>query len=522
MLSNQLIILDASTDLKKEYRNLDSVCYVSDVYMMLSSTKRYWSWSYYIEIEDKDGAPIDLKEKHMVGKFNNRTFLRFVSGMVGSKNYPRISEKKEVFLTNEGKKNENNQLLAAIVKGDAEKDKKARSKGYVKFGEKIGPPTFEIINNNVLKVPVPEQFVSKFDNKFDEKVYAQIKRDGVSLVCCYHPDFKDQKYNVISYTRKRKLAVGFNDIKKELANVLKDYPGLFVIGELYKHGMKHENINSIHSKNIQGSLLKAGIPYYIFDCFYTEMSDKGKRTLNLEGIEEVVDKYNYIVDFENKRKLDYELSLDESIKHIEYMTDVLENVVNSKNELLTFIEEFTPIDLKFTQRQDILKSIIPERSNILKHVHTFDVKNKEELDYLRANALTDEGVEYEGFILRHNTQYKYSFGSEKRNTSSFKDKEFEDDEFKIIDYDTGEGDAEKMIRFRMTTLGSDIIKRENVTPGEFTTVMNINAEESEELFNDIEKNFKKKYLGKLITVRYQGLTKKGLPRFPRGLRFRDL
>lgn len=508
MLSNKLKLVNK--DLTVYEKPLSKIAYVSEPYLMKDNRGKINAWSFLIYKVKKNtqgniltGENI-LDIKDIKETIHDDIYIVYVMGLIDSPTYPRMSKPKKTTKKNVNKKNEINEIESAIVIGEAERNLKIRKKNYIHYSkfDLNKKNSFELINNSIDNAPVPEQFKAKFNYNFSKKLFIQLKRDGVSLICCYHPAFVNHKYNIIAYTRNRKLAVGFEDIKEQLLPFLKTKPGLFVIGEIYEHGMKHEMINSIHSKNVQGSLLKANIPYYVFDCFYTGLS---KIKFEVGNVDIIFEAYNETIKFRNSVEMKtLDPSIEEYNKYIKKMEIVVDYFINLKKTLSNL--EGGSEHLLFSQRKKILAKL--EETKLVKLVNTWELVNQEELDYF--NTLLDEdNTKYEGFIIRQDSAYKYSFGGEKRNPTSFKLKEFDDDEFEIVDYKTGQGNAKQTIMFKL-----------KVGDKFFYTAMNLPDDEQLKLYKEVTKDFSK-FKGKKLTVKYFGFTKDKIPRFPRGLRFRD-
>ena len=111
---------------------------------------------------------------------------------------------------------------------------------------------------------------------------------------------------------------------------------------------------------------------------------------------------------------------------------------------------------------------------------------------------------YEGLILRNKNGL---YEENKRSYNLQKLKRFKDEEFKIINYTTpSEGKEVGCVIWECITKEG---KKFSVRP--------------EGNYNERKKLYKqgKKYIGKMLTVRYQELTNENIPRFPVGICIRD-
>lgn len=113
-------------------------------------------------------------------------------------------------------------------------------------------------------------------------------------------------------------------------------------------------------------------------------------------------------------------------------------------------------------------------------------------------------AKYEGTMVR-NMSGKYVYGS--RSKDLLKLKEFDDDEFKVIDVIDGAGKYE----------GIAVLVCETADGKPFNCTYNAPMKECAHIFAN-----KEQFIGKLLTVRYQGFTEKeNVPRIPKGKAFRD-
>ena len=171
-------------------------------------------------------------------------------------------------------------------------------------------------------------------------------------------------------------------------------------------------------------------------------------------------------------------------------TNLLEyHVYDSPHLTKTFEERFVNSDLE--ERVNSTKSI--------KWVKTSKVLNSEELTLYEGSYIA-EG--YEGLMARNeNSIYKYK----NRSYDLQKVKRFEDEEFRIVGGKEGSGREKGLVIFRCLSesgLAFDVRPKGTV-------------EQRSEMFKNL-----KHYIGENLTVKFQGRTKDGIPRFPVGLRIR--
>ena len=94
----------------------------------------------------------------------------------------------------------------------------------------------------------------------------------------------------------------------------------------------------------------------------------------------------------------------------------------------------------------------------------------------------------------------------KRSHQLLKVKTFEDAEFQVVDVEEGRG--------KLQGHAGAFVVKDMFNGKEFRVKMSGETEKLKEYFQN-----KKKYIGKSITVQFQGRTSDGIPRFPVGLRF---
>ena len=166
------------------------------------------------------------------------------------------------------------------------------------------------------------------------------------------------------------------------------------------------------------------------------------------------------------------------------------------------IFDYIDSKLTFENRLKNLKNFIQKHNfQYLKLVNTEICKNKEEVEFY-LDKYIKEG--YEGLILRNKNGL---YEENKRSYNLQKLKKFKDEEFKIINYTTpSEGKEVGCVIWECVTKEG---KKFSVRP--------------EGNYNERKKLYKqgKKYIGKMLTVRYQELTNENIPRFPVGICIRD-
>ena len=176
-----------------------------------------------------------------------------------------------------------------------------------------------------------------------------------------------------------------------------------------------------------------------------------------------------------------------------------------ENSLKIYLNVFDYIDTNqdFSERLSNLNKFFQRNKDLkyIKQVKTEDCNNEEQvMEYLE--KYTKEG--YEGVIIR-NKVGKYAENSRSNNLQKLK--KFIDEEFEIIDFTTAKTGKEVgcVVWVCKTKEG----KKFNVRPlGSF--------EDRKKQYNE-----GKKYVGKMLTVKYQEMTNDHIPRFPVGITIRD-
>ena len=155
----------------------------------------------------------------------------------------------------------------------------------------------------------------------------------------------------------------------------------------------------------------------------------------------------------------------------------------------------------FQKRYDGVKKILgskPPKNLIL--TENFELNDKADVKKYH-DQFVDEG--YEGIMIRNKDG---EYGINKRSKHLQKFKEFYDQEFEIVGYEEGKGNAEGTVIWICITENGDLFSAQPTG-----TV----AERTEYFKNGDD------YIGATLTVRYFEMTDDGIPRFPKGVAIRN-
>jgi len=168
--------------------------------------------------------------------------------------------------------------------------------------------------------------------------------------------------------------------------------------------------------------------------------------------------------------------------------------------------EFGMHNLEFARRRPTTRIDWNCRGHFFEDIHP--VKTVSAVSETEIEVHHDEFVRlgYEGAIVR-SWHGKYGFG--KRSVDLLKFKKFKDDEFEIVGIYEGEGTHKGCIMFKCITLGG---KEFGVTP-KWPLAARRDAFE-------VAQYDPYRYLGHLLTVKYQGWSDDGVPYYPVGLSVR--
>lgn len=178
---------------------------------------------------------------------------------------------------------------------------------------------------------------------------------------------------------------------------------------------------------------------------------------------------------------------------------------DEKNSLKIYLNVFDYIDTKlpFNKRLINLNQFFEKNKNMkyIKQVKTEECAQEKNIEEFLEKYTKEK---YEGLIIRNKS------GLYEENTRSVhlqKLKKFIDEEFEIIDYTTPDQGKE---------VGCVIWICRTKEGKQFSVRPSGNYQERKKLYREA-----KKYIGKMLTVRYQELTNGHVPRFPVGVTIRD-
>ena len=273
----------------------------------------------------------------------------------------------------------------------------------------------------------------------------------------------------------------------------------------------------IYGVLIDGELQRKDCGYIKFPCYVQPKLD-GVRCLakRINGVIEFISRKgkNYKtlshIETELKTIMDVGEVFDGEIYvHKQRFQDIISAVKNiktkedatlSNEKLKYYIYDLADKTKPFEERLGILKEKFKGKK--FKHLVLVETEKAEKETEILEFHKSFVGDGYEGVIIR-NADGFYEFGNRSFNLQKLKS--FVDEEFTIIDVRSGIG--------RYTDCGTIICQ---TTDGK---IFDVNPEGSIEKKKEYLKN-KNKYIGKLLTTRYQEKSKDGIPRFAVGVGIR--
>jgi len=286
-------------------------------------------------------------------------------------------------------------------------------------------------------------------------------------------------------------------------------------GTISEHGTKQEKDHSIpapmlaHEYQKQGKKLQKQIfvqPKFdgIRGLFDLETgfgySRNGKRIMGVPHVEEQIKK----LKTKGIRFIDGELYTPElTFEDIISVTKKTKTLADEKlrNKICLYVFDVIPEDksLVFEKRLQLVNQLDGQQKNIKISECKLIENTPKNIERLH-NEFVDEG--YEGIMLRNNAAYE-----NKRSYNLQKYKHFFDAEYKVVGFEQQENED---------TLGALICVDDKNR--QFKARPKMTHAAKQEIWDN-----QKKYLGKVVTVKYQELTMDGtgVPRFPVAIAFRD-
>ncbi len=198
--------------------------------------------------------------------------------------------------------------------------------------------------------------------------------------------------------------------------------------------------------------------------------------------------------------LDGELMLPNNVLLQESMTAIKKYRPELSPKLLYHVYDIVDSELPYAKRQQIIHDIFHSAPKNVVRVPTWEAHNESDV-LVWHKSFTRDG--FEGTMIR-NPDMPYEIG--KRSYSLLKLKDFVDAEYRIVNVVDGDGSDVGLAIFELET---DSGERFNCRP-----------EGSQENRADLFKN-RRELVGKYLTVRYQELSKDGIPIFPVGVSIRE-
>jgi ATP-dependent DNA ligase len=260
-----------------------------------------------------------------------------------------------------------------------------------------------------------------------------------------------------------------SDINEHLP-VLKKYPGLHLVGELWKKGFGLQDISGSSRRQLDSKIKEAAIKldFNIFDCFYLHEEQK----------------------FEDRQGILDDLFMD------------LEDHDKANNT-----------------------------ESHVKMIETFTVKNKEQLLAKYEEFLADN---LEGGVIRNlDSIYEAGIDKEKRSYTTLKIKPRPDAEWPVVGFKDGNGKEAGAVIWVCAENDEGVTNRLNLTQKDelppiserkqFSVTPNMDYETRQKIFEKLtnSKLFQEKIESQLLTINYSILSKDYLPQQPKAIRFRE-
>jgi hypothetical protein len=313
------------------------------------------------------------------------------------------------------------------------------------------------ITHNELVEKINEEYFNA-----SEGCFIQPKLDGVRCVAFLHEG------KVVCLSKQKRQFVFLTEQRKDIYLFLKDNPSIILDGEWYNH-----------SPTVDGELL-TGLDRFSFIT-------SACRTARSSPHE-----CEHLIEYHIFDIVDSNKSQTERFK-------ILTSLFAKYSANLKNINNAIVANARSAGVSDVNKNI---RVPLLRMVETNVVSSEEEMMKLHEKWFVDN--DYEGVILRK----PHANYEGKRGLNILKYKEFEDAEFMIVGAKSAKGSKEGAVIW--------ICESNDDSKKQFSCDYNVGLEQSREVFKHYQD-----YIGLPATVRYQTLTKEGVPRFGKAIAIRN-
>lgn len=191
------------------------------------------------------------------------------------------------------------------------------------------------------------------------------------------------------------------------------------------------------------------------------------------------------------------LTFQEIVSAVKRKSDLTDKI---QYHIYDYALEDTSFDVRMDLLEDKYRSSTSITDSPLVLVNSYLVENEESIKVYH-NLFNEQG--YEGTMIR-NIDGGYVFDYRSKDLQKYKD--FDDAEFRIIGGNEGVGRSE----------GQCIFLCETENGNSFSVRCRGSDESRKEQWENLDS-----YIGRYLTVRYQGLSDDGLPRFPVGISIRE-
>lgn len=343
----------------------------------------------------KDGLESQIAINHNTGKYY--TSLYTINGLIDGKQ----TKSEPTIITvgkNLGKINETTIITQALIHGRTHYLKKLNS-GYYKDKP-----------NQKIPFPMAVNTYDKYKHKIEYPCYIQPKLDGIRLLSFLN------KTQIDLRTRRLKEITGFDNVKNELKILIKDLPNLFIDGELYKHGMKLQQISGI-VRNTKVNTNETELKYHIFDCFDVTKNLIFKERINILKTLFSKNKFKYLVLLETKEIKNEKQGDNYFYKYIEkkYEGIIYKNI----NALYEYAYNKEKRSLLYLKRKNVFDSEFKivdftegeNGSNKGAVVFILETKEGKKFNAVPNWTLTERKNTYDDCLKNFKTKYKNKFAT---------------------------------------------------------------------------------------------------------------